>query len=87
MKESHSPADNLQDILDQQESLEYKPLYNSAYLYSKSLAEHILVDEIRKTPENQLFPTSIMRIASVGPSVQEPLIGWVSYVWGLDQNL
>ncbi|EIE79242.1 hypothetical protein RO3G_03947 [Rhizopus delemar RA 99-880] len=87
LKESHSPADNLQDILDQQESLEYKPLYNSAYLYSKSLAEHILVDEIRKTPENQLFPTSIMRIASVGPSVQEPLIGWADGVNGINGTI
>ncbi|KAG1149463.1 hypothetical protein G6F37_006150 [Rhizopus arrhizus] len=87
LKEGHSPADILQDILDQQEPLEYKPLYNSAYLYSKSLAEHILVDEIRKTPENQLFPTSIMRIASVGPGVQEPLIGWTDGVNGINGTI
>ncbi|KAG1360396.1 hypothetical protein G6F62_000017 [Rhizopus arrhizus] len=80
LKPDHSAADNLQDILDQQEPVEYKPLYNNAYLYSKSLTEHILADEISKMPKEQLFPISILRLASVGPSVHEPLVGWADGV-------
>ncbi|CAO3702044.1 unnamed protein product [Rhizopus stolonifer] len=84
LKDNHSATDNLQDILDQQEPTEFKPLYNNAYLYSKSLTEHILADEISKMPKDQLFPISIIRLASVGPSIQEPLIGWADGVNGMN---
>ncbi|EIE91015.1 hypothetical protein RO3G_15726 [Rhizopus delemar RA 99-880] len=80
LKPDHSAADNLQDILDQQEPVEYKPLYNNAYLYSKSLTEHLLADEISKMSKEQLFPISILRLASVGPGVHEPLVGWADGV-------
>lgn len=81
LKQDHSAADVLQDILDQHD--EYKPLYDNAYLYSKSMTEHILADQVNKMPKDQVFPISIMRLAPVGPSVHEPLIGWVSFNQGL----
>ncbi|KAI9281480.1 male sterility protein-domain-containing protein [Sporodiniella umbellata] len=84
LNRNHSATDNLQDILDQQEPADFKPLYKNAYLYSKSLAEHILADEVRKMPKGQTFPVSIVRLASVGPSVQEPLIGWADGVSGMN---
>ncbi|KAG1470503.1 hypothetical protein G6F56_002651 [Rhizopus delemar] len=78
LKQDHSAADVLQDILDQHD--EYKPLYDNAYLYSKSMTEHILADQVNKMPKDQVFPISIMRLAPVGPSVHEPLIGWADGV-------
>jgi hypothetical protein len=59
---------------------EFRPLYSNPYLFSKSLTEHVLVDHVLKNKENNLpqFPIGIMRLSPVGPSVQEPLIGWVN---------
>ncbi|KAI9251979.1 male sterility protein-domain-containing protein [Sporodiniella umbellata] len=84
LKQDHSATDVLQDILDQQELVEYKPLYDNAYLYAKSMTEHILADQVNKMPKEQLFPISIMRLGPVGPSVQEPLIGWADGVHGVN---
>lgn len=57
----------------------FRPLYSNPYLFSKSLAEHVLVDQVirNKAIGSYQFPIGIMRLSPVGPSVQEPLIGWV----------
>jgi hypothetical protein len=58
---------------------DYRSIYSNPYLFSKSLAEHILVDQVLKNKANgtHQLPIAIMRVSPVGPSVQEPLIGWV----------
>lgn len=58
---------------------EFLTLYSNSYLFSKSLTEHILVDHVLQNKENGVhqFPIGILRLSPVGPSVQEPLIGWV----------
>lgn len=76
----------LAEILDpnpeKQQYNYFRPLYNNAYLYSKALTEHIIVDEVSKNKsanggQGKQFPIAIMRLSPVGPSVQEPLVGWV----------
>lgn len=58
---------------------DYRSIYSNPYLFSKSLTEHLLVDQVLKNKANgqDQFPIGIMRLSPVGPSVQEPLIGWV----------
>ncbi|CAO3697828.1 unnamed protein product [Rhizopus microsporus] len=82
-----SAMDIAKNILDQQESPQYKPLYNNGYLFSKSLTEHILRDEISKMSKENLLHISIMRLAPVGPSVREPLIGWADGVSGMNGTI
>lgn len=54
--------------------------YPDVYMLSKSLAEHMLVREVEKKQGNggHQFPIAILRLSPVGPSVCEPLVGWVS---------
>jgi hypothetical protein len=83
--ESPSSTEMLAEILDpnpeKQQYNYFRPLYNNAYLYSKALTEHILVDQVLKNKSangGRQFPIAIMRLSPVGPSVQEPLVGWVN---------
>ncbi|KAI8073923.1 male sterility protein-domain-containing protein [Gongronella butleri] len=60
--------------------------YTTPLAFSKSLAEHILIDDIRKKQESrfQQFPVGILRLAPVGPSLHEPLQGWADNVNGIN---
>ena len=80
------PSKSASGILDQimqQDGMytDYQHLYSNPYLFSKSLSEHMIVDHVLKSKENETtsFPIAIMRLSTVGPSVQEPLIGWVGF--------
>lgn len=80
-----SPTDILNHVLDtnpekQPIYTDFKSLYSNAYLFSKSLSEHILTEQVLKNKEEgaSQFPIAILRACPVGPGVQEPLIGWVS---------
>lgn len=66
-------------MTDGSQYTDFRPLYSNPYLFSKSLAEHIVVDQVLKKKEegSYQFPIGILRLSPVGPSVQEPLIGWV----------
>lgn len=78
---SKSANNILNEIMGGNEAYnEYGPLYSNPYLFSKSLTEHVLVDHVLKNKENgsPQFPIGIMRLSPVGPSVMEPLIGWVN---------
>lgn len=85
LPESASAIELLNDIMnppfDNPKSVQFQPLYNNNHLFSKSLAEHIIVDEVTKNKQDgsQQFPIAIVRLSPVGPSVQEPLIGWVIF--------
>ncbi|KAI7896859.1 male sterility protein-domain-containing protein [Mucor mucedo] len=67
----------------------FRPLYSNPYLFSKSLAEHVLVDQVirNKAIGSYQFPIGIMRLSPVGPSVQEPLIGWADGVNGINGTI
>ncbi|OAD07491.1 hypothetical protein MUCCIDRAFT_157772 [Mucor lusitanicus CBS 277.49] len=90
---SPSPTQILAEILDpnpeKQQYNYFRPLYNNAYLYSKALTEHILVDEVVKNKQagSRQFPIAIMRLSPVGPSVQEPLVGWADGVNGINGTI
>ncbi|KAF7727661.1 cyclin-dependent kinase inhibitor far1 [Apophysomyces ossiformis] len=60
--------------------------YPNTYLFSKSLAEHLLVKEVEKkrASASPQYPIAIMRVGPVGPSVSEPLIGWADGVNGVN---
>lgn len=84
-EDSLSATDILDHILDtnpekQPIYTDFKSLYSNTYLFSKSLSEHILTEQVLKNKQDGLpqFPVAILRTSPVGPSVQEPLIGWVS---------
>lgn len=67
--------------LDMSSILDYcSEKYPDGYLLSKSLAEHMITREVGRIKENGAyqFPIAIMRSSPIGPSVAEPLIGWVS---------
>ncbi|CAO3636392.1 unnamed protein product [Mucor hiemalis] len=68
---------------------EFLTLYSNSYLFSKSLTEHILVDHVLQNKENGVhqFPIGILRLSPVGPSVQEPLIGWADGVNGVNGTI
>ncbi|KAL7309978.1 hypothetical protein PS15m_010792 [Mucor circinelloides] len=92
--ESPSPTQILAEILDpnpeKQQYNYFRPLYNNAYLYSKALTEHVLVDQVLKnksTHGGTQFPIAIMRLSPVGPSVQEPLVGWADGVNGINGTI
>ncbi|KAI8360875.1 male sterility protein-domain-containing protein [Choanephora cucurbitarum] len=68
----------------------FQSLYTNAYHYSKSLAEHVLLEEIAKSKQDDqrpLFPIAIMRLSPVGPSIQEPLVGWADGVNGVNGTI
>lgn len=79
LPESKNATDILDQILNTPQYEQFRPLYSNPYLFSKSLTEHILADHVVKNKATHLrqFPIAIMRLSPVGPSVQEPLIGWV----------
>lgn len=83
--DTKSANDILNEIMDTStdgsQYNDFRPLYSNPYLFSKSLTEHILVDQVLKNKADGIsqFPIGIMRLSPVGPSVQEPLIGWVNY--------
>lgn len=58
----------------------FKAEYPDSYLLSKSLIEHIISKEIqKKKSRGELhFPIAILRSSPFGPSISEPLVGWVS---------
>lgn len=62
--------------------------YPDGYLLSKSLAEHMITREVGRIKENGAyqFPIAILRSSPIGPSVAEPLVGWVSVSYYLDIN-
>lgn len=78
---SKSANDTLNEIMEDggHQYDEYLSLYSNSYLFSKSLTEHVLVDHVfrNKKSGTHQFPIGILRLSPVGPSVQEPLIGWV----------
>ncbi|KAK4513527.1 uncharacterized protein ATC70_005529 [Mucor velutinosus] len=90
---SPSPTQILAEILDpnpeKQQYNYFRPLYSNAYLYSKALTEHILIDEVMKNKQGggRQFPIAIMRLGPVGPSVQEPLVGWADGVNGINGTI
>ncbi|CAO3649133.1 unnamed protein product [Cunninghamella echinulata] len=63
---------------------QFKPYYPNTYLFSKSLAEHILTNDAQQKQLShfQQFPIGILRLSPVGPSVLEPLKGWADDVNG-----
>ncbi|CAO3638313.1 unnamed protein product [Cunninghamella blakesleeana] len=63
---------------------QFKPYYPNTYLFSKSLAEHILIEDIQQKQRSkfQQIPIGIIRLSPVGPSVLEPLKGWADDVNG-----
>ncbi|RCI05851.1 cyclin-dependent kinase inhibitor far1 [Rhizopus stolonifer] len=68
----------------------FRSFYSNAYLYSKSLAEHVLLEEIQKHRQQETqppFPIAMMRLGPVGPSIQEPLMGWADGVNGVNGTL
>lgn len=56
-----------------------RPYYPNAYAFSMALAEQVLVNDVRKKQLSnfQQFPIGILRLGHIGPSVCEPLKGWV----------
>ncbi|KAI8976058.1 male sterility protein-domain-containing protein [Pilobolus umbonatus] len=70
------------DIMHSADDYPYAPTYSNCYLFSKSLTEHLLVNEVvqKRLNKTRQYPIAIMRLTSVGPSVQEPLIGWADGV-------
>jgi hypothetical protein len=56
-----------------------RPYYQNAYTFSMALAEQVLVNDVRKKQLSnfQQFPIGILRLGHIGPSVCEPLKGWV----------
>jgi hypothetical protein len=81
LPDTKNATEILDQILNTPQYSDFRPLYANPYLFSKSLTEHILVDHVVKNKATNvpLFPIAIMRLSPVGPSVQEPLIGWVKY--------
>ncbi|KAI8374462.1 male sterility protein-domain-containing protein [Radiomyces spectabilis] len=61
-----------------------KPYYPNSYMFSKSLAEHLLVRDVQKKQINSFpqYPIAIMRLGPLGPSLAEPLMGWADNVNG-----
>lgn len=64
---------------------QFKPYYPNTYLFSKSLAEHIIINDIQQKQLSnfQQTPIGIIRLSPVGPSVLEPLKGWVKKKKGI----
>ncbi|KAI8881703.1 hypothetical protein K501DRAFT_252733 [Backusella circina FSU 941] len=84
-QENDFPMDNNDNVRD----LLNRSIYSNGYLFSKSLAEHLLVQEVikkRDTVTHQ-YPLSIMRCAPIGPAVLEPLIGWADGVNGANGTI
>lgn len=56
--------------------------YQNAYNFSKALAEQVLVSDTRKKKirNSSHFPIGILRLGHLGPSVSEPLKGWVRLI-------
>jgi hypothetical protein len=74
-----SAIDLMNDVLNPPQDTPLIDTQNT-FLFSKSLAEHILVNEVIKNQQDgsDQFPIAVLRLRPVGPSVQEPLIGWVN---------
>ncbi|KAI8081209.1 male sterility protein-domain-containing protein [Thamnidium elegans] len=89
LPDTKNATEILDQILNTPQYTDFRPLYANPYLFSKSLTEHILVDHIVKNKATNLplFPIAIMRLSPVGPSVQEPLIGWADGVNGINGTI
>ncbi|KAI7867661.1 male sterility protein-domain-containing protein [Spinellus fusiger] len=63
---------------------DYKAHYPNTYLFSKALSEHLLAKHVDKKRAMGHKPSSmtIMRLSPLGPSLQEPLVGWADGVNG-----
>ncbi|KAI9246910.1 male sterility protein-domain-containing protein [Phascolomyces articulosus] len=67
----------------------YKRFYPDTYLFSKTLAEHLIISEIERIRNNggYQYPIAIMRSSPIGPSASEPLVGWADGVNGANGTL
>ncbi|KAI9489880.1 male sterility protein-domain-containing protein [Zychaea mexicana] len=68
---------------------DYKRYYPDTYLFSKSLVEHLIISEVERKRSNggYQYPVAIMRSSPIGPSANEPLVGWADGVNGANGTL
>ncbi|KAI9033693.1 male sterility protein-domain-containing protein [Phycomyces nitens] len=74
-----SNLDNFQSLYP-----EFRGQYPNTYLFSKSLAEHLLAKHVdkKRAMGHKQFPMAIIRLSPLGPSKAEPLVGWADGVGG-----